>query len=85
MLSIILQNTLSRPISVAVLGTLAVTASLISVPAHAVSCEDVRSLSTAEQDYWAKRLNLTPVQRHRIWVACYQGRQQQKPEEIAHK
>lgn len=85
MLSIILRNMLSRPISAAALGAMAVAASLVSMPAHAVSCEDVRNLSKAEQDYWSKRLNLTAEQRHRIWVACYQGWQQPKPEELAHK
>ncbi len=38
---------------------------------RAVTCEDVRSLSRAEQDYWSKRLNLTREQRHQIWQACY--------------
>jgi Spy/CpxP family protein refolding chaperone len=39
--------------------------------ARAVTCEDVRSLTRAEQDYWSKRLNLTREQRHQIWQACY--------------
>ena len=39
--------------------------------AKAVSCEDVRSLTRAEQEYWSKRLNLTREQRHQIWQACY--------------
>jgi hypothetical protein len=39
---------------------------------HGVSCDDVRRLSQAEQDYWAQRLNLSSGQRHRIYVACYQ-------------
>jgi hypothetical protein len=34
---------------------------------QAVTCEDVRSLSRAEQDYWSKRLHLTREQRHQIW------------------
>jgi Spy/CpxP family protein refolding chaperone len=51
-------------------GLFALTA-LNTLPAHAVSCEDVRKLSKAEQDYWSKQLNLTGEQRHRIWVACY--------------
>lgn len=42
-----------------------------SLPAHAFTCEDVRGLSTAEQDYWSKQLNLSSAQRHLIWVACY--------------
>src|SRR5262245_12062803 len=39
--------------------------------AQACTCEDVRSLSRAEQEYWSKRLNLTREQRHEIWQACY--------------
>ncbi len=78
MLSIILRNMLSRPLSAAALGAMAVAASLVSMPAHAVSCEDVRNLSPAEQDYWSKRLNLTAEQRHQIWLACYQGWQRPK-------
>jgi len=31
--------------------------------AQAVTCQDVRDLSVAEQDYWSARLNLTSVQR----------------------
>jgi Spy/CpxP family protein refolding chaperone len=38
---------------------------------QAVTCEDVRSLSRAEQEYWSKQLNLTREQRHQIWQACY--------------
>lgn len=37
-----------------------------------VTCDDVRRLSRAEQDYWSQRLNLSSEQRHRIYVACYQ-------------
>jgi len=79
MLSIFRKNLLSRPISAAAFGAIAVTASVVSMPAFAVSCEDVRNLSAAEQDYWSKRLNLTEAQRHRIWVTCYQ--QNKKPAE----
>jgi hypothetical protein len=42
-----------------------------SAPVLAVSCEDVRSLTRAEQIYWSKRLNLTAEQKHRIWLECY--------------
>jgi Spy/CpxP family protein refolding chaperone len=85
MQSIILRNTLSRLMSAAALAAIAVAACLVSMPAHAVSCEDVRNLSKAEQDYWSKQLNLSAEQRHQIWVACYQGYKQPKPEEIAHR
>lgn len=40
-------------------------------PAHAITCEDVRSLTAAKQDYWSQILNLTSAQRHKIWVKCY--------------
>ncbi len=39
--------------------------------AQGVTCEDVRGLSAAEQDYWSARLNLTSTQRQQIWAACY--------------
>ena len=39
--------------------------------ARAVTCEDVRSLTAAEREYWSIRLNLTSEQRHQIWLACY--------------
>ncbi len=38
-----------------------------------VSCDDVRRLSHAEQEYWSTRLNLSAEQRHLIYVACYQN------------
>lgn len=38
-----------------------------------VTCNDVRSLSAAQQNYWSARLNLSAEQRHRIYVACYQN------------
>ncbi len=43
----------------------------ISMPAWAFTCEDVRGLSAVEQNYWSKRLHLTSMERHLIWVACY--------------
>ncbi len=85
MLSIIRRNPLSRATSAAALAAIAVAVSLFSMPAHAVSCEDVRRLSAAEQEYWSKQLNLTAEQRHSIWVACYQGSKHPKVEEIARK
>jgi hypothetical protein len=42
-----------------------------SVAVRAVSCEDVRSLTRAEQIYWSKRLKLTAEQKNRIWLECY--------------
>ena len=42
-----------------------------SAPVLAVSCEDVRSLTRAEQIYWSKRLKLTAEQKNRIWLECY--------------
>jgi hypothetical protein len=38
---------------------------------NGISCDDVRALSSAERNYWSKRLNLSAEQRHRIYVACY--------------
>ena len=61
------------------LFTMATATCLGSLPARAVSCEDVRNLTTAEQEYWAKRLNLTSEQRHRIWAACYKDYHPQHP------
>lgn len=54
-----------------------------TLPAYAVSCEDVRKLSSAEQDYWSKQFNLTHEQRHRIWVACYRDYRPDHPIDIA--
>jgi hypothetical protein len=43
-----------------------------SVPAAAaVTCEDVRALSKADQEYWSQVLGLTQAQRHQIRVECY--------------
>ena len=42
-----------------------------STASLAITCDDVRGLTRAEQNYWSKQLNLTPDQRHRIWVECY--------------
>ena len=53
---------------------LAVTTAVLvatSTPSLAITCDDVRGLTRAEQSYWSKQLNLTPDQRHRIWVECY--------------
>jgi hypothetical protein len=59
--------------------TLAVGTTLLGLaPAYAqtfqgISCAEVRNLTTAEQDYWSDRLNLSAEQRHHIYVACYQN------------
>ena len=50
----------------ALAGTLA-----CSLPAAAVTCEDVRALSKADQDYWSQVLGLTQAQRHQIRLQCY--------------
>jgi hypothetical protein len=50
----------------ALAGTLA-----CSLPAAAVTCEDVRALSKADQDYWSRVLGLTQAQRHQIRLQCY--------------
>jgi hypothetical protein len=43
----------------------------VGSPVHAVTCEDVRALTKAEQAYWSKQLNLSAAQRLQIWIACY--------------
>lgn len=65
---------LDRPICS--LGLIAAVAVFIvsSSPVYAVTCEDVRNLSAAEQAYWSKRLNLTSAERHQIRRACYKVR-----------
>ena len=60
-----------RARNVAALLAVSIATCVVSLPAQAFTCEDVRGLSKAQQDYWSKRLNLTNEQRHRIWVACY--------------
>jgi hypothetical protein len=41
-----------------------------SSPVQAVTCEDVRSLTPAEQAYWSRRLNLSREQQDQIRQAC---------------
>jgi hypothetical protein len=64
-------------------GVMVLTAIMITIsaasPVHAVTCEDVRSLTRAEQEYWSKRLNLTAEQRYKIWRACYGSDQHHRP------
>jgi hypothetical protein len=59
----------SRKVAAFLILTLGVLTT--SIPAQAFTCEDVRGLSTIEQNYWSKRLHLSSAQRHLIWVACY--------------
>jgi hypothetical protein len=56
-----------------IVGCLALAGALAcSLPAAAeVTCEDVRALSKADQEYWSQRLGLTQAQRHQIRVECY--------------
>jgi hypothetical protein len=56
----------------AVLIGAAMVICLSASPVWAFKCEDVRSLSMEEQNYWSQRLHLSALQRHVIWVACYQ-------------
>lgn len=85
----IIRNTLSRPRFSRALGAIALLAltSLAAVPAYAISCEDVRNLTSAEQEYWAKKLNLTGEQKHSIWLARYKNYRpdRAKPEEIVQR
>lgn len=55
----------------AVAGALLISGCVLSSSAMAFTCDDVRGLSSAEQNYWAKRLGITQVERRRIWVTCY--------------
>lgn len=50
---------------------LLVSACAISSSAQAFTCDDVRHLTAAEQNYYAKLLHISAVQRHQIWTACY--------------
>jgi hypothetical protein len=50
---------------------LLISASTISSSAQAFTCDDVRHLTSAEQNYYVKLLHISAVQRHQIWVACY--------------
>jgi len=57
----------------ALIAAIIVLLALSLSPVHAVTCQDVRSLTAAEQDYWSRVLNLTSAQRHKIWRACYRN------------
>lgn len=59
--------------NISILLTLTIATFLGSMPARAFTCEDVRGLSTAEQNYWSKQLQLSSAQRRLIWVACYRN------------
>lgn len=37
----------------------------------AFTCEDVRSLTSEQQNYYAKVFHVSAAQRHQIWLACY--------------
>jgi hypothetical protein len=65
---------LTRPLPAKAIATVLalIVTSLVGLsPARAVTCDDVRDLNVAQQDYWSKRLHLSFLQRHLIWVACY--------------
>lgn len=52
----------------------AVTAVLaLATPASAVTCDDIRALSPAQREYWAKRLEITSEQRQQIKAECFGG------------
>ncbi len=70
--------------NIAILLALTTATFLGSVPARAFTCEDVRGLNTAEQDYWSKQLQLSSAQRHLIWVTCYRD-YHPKAEEIVRR
>jgi hypothetical protein len=60
-----------RSNNITILLAVTVATFLGSMPARAFTCEDVRGLNTAEQNYWSKQLQLSSAQRHLIWVTCY--------------
>jgi hypothetical protein len=62
-----------KKLSVAALLLVCGLASARAQTFQGISCDDVRRLTTAEQDYWSERLNLSAEQRHHIYVACYQN------------
>jgi hypothetical protein len=41
--------------------------------AQAVTCEQVRSLSRAQQEYYAKKFGITAAQRRQIYLKCYKN------------
>jgi hypothetical protein len=45
----------------------------VSSPAQAFTCDDVRHLTFAEQNYYAKMLHISAVERRQIWTACYRN------------
>jgi hypothetical protein len=73
------------PRNTAALLALTIVAFPGSLPAHAFTCDDVRNLSSAEQNYWSKRLNLSSMQRRLIWVACYRDYHPNTQLQIAHR
>jgi hypothetical protein len=74
-----------RSRNIAILLGLAAATFFGSMPAHAFTCGDVRGLSTAEQDYWSKQLQLSSAQRRLIWVACYRDYHSDKPLQIVRR
>lgn len=52
-------NSSGRPMKVGALIILGAALVLSSMPARAATCEDVRSLSSTEQNYWSKVLHLS--------------------------
>jgi hypothetical protein len=71
--SVIGKNRVIHSKRLTVLLAMTLAGVVSSLPAHAVTCEDVRGLSPALQDYWSKRLHLTAQERHIIWISCYQN------------
>ena len=56
-----------------VLATAVTAVMAMATPASAVTCEDVRALSPAQREYWAKRLGITSEQRRQIKAECFGG------------
>jgi Spy/CpxP family protein refolding chaperone len=56
-----------------VLATAVTAVFSLATPASAVTCDDVRALSPAQREYWAKRLGITSEQRQQIKAECFGG------------
>ena len=80
---LLLKNRSAR--NAAALFIVCTALSAASSSARAVTCEDVRALSSEEQDYWSKKLNISAEQRHRIWIACYRDYHPAKGQEIVRR
>lgn len=85
MRSLIVMKRHLRLVNAAVLLTFTIAIFFSSTRAHAFTCDDVRHLSAAEQNYWSKVLHLTSGQRHLIWVVCYRDYRPNSQQQIVRR